>query len=231
MFYRIFGISFFLLSFLFSRNKDKTTEPSNLATDSIDPIDPIPNNETVTIGTQVWMVKNLDVEHYRNGDTIPQVTDKKEWDKLTTGAWCYYGNDANNGKTYGKLYNWFAVNDPRGIAPSRWHVPSDAEWTELTTYLGGEDVAGGKLKEVDTLHWYKPNRGATNESGFSALPGGYRYSYSSFSYFGINGHWWSSTKKNYTMNAWIRYLTYGSSSILRVINYKGNAFSVRCIHD
>lgn len=126
----------------------------------------------VKIGNQVWMAENLNTSHYLNGDSIPQVQDKAEWVALTTGAWCYYQNDAENGKTYGKLYNWYAVNDPRGLAPEGWHIPTDAEWIALIDYLGGTNVAGGKMKQIGTVHWISPNLGATNESGFSALPGG-----------------------------------------------------------
>jgi uncharacterized protein (TIGR02145 family) len=127
---------------------------------------------TVTIGTQVWMVENLKTTKYRNGDPIPNVTGNA-WAALTTGAYCWYNNDAATYKaTYGALYNWYAVADSRNIAPTGWHVPTDAEWTTLTTFLGGESVAGGKLKETGTNHWTSPNTGATNETGFTALPGG-----------------------------------------------------------
>ena len=119
------------------------------------------------------MVKNLDVATYRNGDPIPHVTDAAAWAALTTGAYCYYDNDsATYAATYGKLYNWYAVNDPRGLAPAGWHVPSEAEWTELTNCLGGETVAGGKMKAVSDL--WGPNRGAQIAAASQALPGGYR---------------------------------------------------------
>lgn len=186
------------------------------------------STDEVTIGTQVWMVKNLDVDHYRNGDVIPQVTDATEWANLTTGAWCYNDNDANNGTTYGKLYNWYAVNDSRGLAPEGWHVPSDEEWTTLSTYLGGESVAGGKLKEAGTTHWQSPNEGATNETGFSALPGGYRNLSGTFSSIGYYGYWWSSTE-SYTTYAWGRYLLYYGSNLYRDYYYKDYGFAVRCV--
>ena len=133
--------------------------------------------QPLTIGSQVWMLKNLNVDHYRNGDSIPEVTYQDEWGKLQVGAWCYFWYEPNYCDLYGKLYNWYAVNDPRGLAPSGWHVPSDDEWSTLSTYLGKESIAGGKLKEIgseDTWDglWYGPNVGATNESGFSARPGG-----------------------------------------------------------
>jgi uncharacterized protein (TIGR02145 family) len=123
----------------------------------------------ISIGTQIWTQSNLNVSRYRNGDIIPQVTNYTQWENLTTGAWCYYANNTANGVVYGKLYNWYAVSDPRGLAPQGWHVPSDAEWRTLTTYLG-EDSAGGKMKSI-TL-WGSFNTGATSSSGFSGFPGG-----------------------------------------------------------
>jgi uncharacterized protein (TIGR02145 family) len=191
--------------------------------------------DSVIIGTQTWQTKNLDVAYYRNGDPIPQVTDPTEWSKLTTGAWCYYNNDPENGKIYGKLYNWYAVNDPRGLAPAGWHVPSDAEWTTLSTYLGGIDVAGGKLKSTGTIEggdglWLSPNTGATNESGFSGLPGGYS-NYDCY-YLDVRyyGYWWSSTEVDYT-NAWFKYLEYYDTKIIRSSYGKVCGFSVRCVKD
>ena len=130
---------------------------------------------TPTSCGQTWMLKNLDVDRYRNGDPIPKVTDPSIWTSLTTGAYCYYNNDsATYAATYGKLYNWYAVHDPRGLAPEGWHIPSDAEWATLETCLGGSSVAGGKMKETGTTHWTAPNTDATNSSGFAGLPGGFR---------------------------------------------------------
>ena len=113
------------------------------------------------------------MSHYRNGDSIPEVTDPNIFDTLTTGAWCNYNNDPANEAIYGKLYNWYSVNDPRGLAPQGWHVPADSEWTILTTFLGGSAIAGSALKDTSSL-WGSPNTGSTNSSGFSGLPGGYR---------------------------------------------------------
>ncbi|MCX6162319.1 MAG: fibrobacter succinogenes major paralogous domain-containing protein [Ignavibacteriae bacterium] len=190
--------------------------------------------KTVVIGTQEWMAENLNVEHYRNGDVIPQVQDAKEWGKLTTGAWSYYNNDPANGKIYGKLYNWYAVNDPRGLAPEGWRIPSDEEWTQLTDYLGGESIAGGKMKA--TTLWLSPNVGATNRSGFSAFPGDCRQDDGKFHYRVRNdinnmlGYFWSSSAYDYNY-AWLRVLYYNYSVVYRHCFDKGNWFSVRCVRD
>ena len=188
------------------------------------------NISTVTICNQVWMTKNLDVTSYRNGDAIPQVTDSSTWANLTSGAWCYYINDPANGPIYGKLYNWYAVNDPRGLAPQGYHVPSDAEWTALETCLGGSSVAGGEMKEAGLMHWRSPNTGATNSSGFAGLPGGLRYFFGSFYYDGSNGFWWSSSEFN-TARAWFRNLVFDSSDLGRYNDYKTYGVSVRCLRD
>jgi len=185
---------------------------------------------TTTICDQDWMVRNLDVDHYRNGDPIPQVTDPAVWATLTTGAWCWYENNSANGTVYGKLYNWYAVNDARGLAPAGWHVPSDAEWTTLTDCLGGEIVAGGKMKETGTAHWFSPNTGADNSSGFTGLPGGHRAAEGSFFYAGLVGYWWSSTELN-TALAWARYVNYISAIAFTLGDTKTHGFSVRCVRD
>lgn len=184
------------------------------------------NQTQVKIGAQVWMKKDLTISTYRNGDRIPQVKDPAKWAALTTGAWCWYNND----QRYGKLYNWYAVNDPRGLAPQGWHIPSDSEWTALTLYLGGFDLAGGKMKETGTAHWLAPNAGATNSSGFTALPGGTRYYLGQFFDAGGYGYWWSSTEAD-SNAAFYRYLTYFYGAISGTTDYKTNGFSVRCIKD
>lgn len=196
--------------------------------------------KTVTIGTQEWMAENLNVEHYRNGDVIPQVQDPDEWINLTTGAWCYYENNSDYEKTYGKLYNWYAVNDPRGLAPEGWRIPSDEEWTQLTDFLGGitKDTneygdeywiikeVGNKLK-VTTL-WSQSNEGTTNESGFTAFPGGERAEFGLFNCIDNDSWFWSSSQ-NYESLAWSRFLT--GSDVVRNSFYKGNGLSVRCVKD
>lgn len=179
---------------------------------------------------QEWMAENLRTTKYRNGDNITNVTDNAQWDLLTTGAWVHYSNDSQYENPYGKLYNWHAVADTRNVCPAGWHVPTDAEWTVLTNYLGGESVAGGKMKSTGTQYWQSPNQDATNESGFSGLPGGYRFSIGPFSHVGGYGGWWSSTEGN-TYNAWTRDLDYSSGSVSRGYYGKGNGFSVRCLRD
>jgi uncharacterized protein (TIGR02145 family) len=188
----------------------------------------------IQICNQVWMGCNLDVDTYRNGEPIPEVTDFNDWSNLKTGAWCYYNNDPMMGIIYGKLYNWYAVIDPRGLAPKGWHIPSDSEWKELSNCLGGELIAGGKLKSTGTKElgdgiWWYPNTGATDESGFSALPGGL-CSYNGFFNLEMRGHWWSSTEY-YGMYSWNRNLYYDSEELIR--NYSGKEYpiSVRCIKD
>jgi uncharacterized protein (TIGR02145 family) len=180
------------------------------------------------------MSKNLDVAFYRNGDPIPQVTDRAAWAALTTGAWCYYNNDPILGNKYGKLYNWYAVNDPRGLAPQGWHVPSDAEWTTLATTLGGASVAGGvaggKMKEPGTSNWLPPNTGADNSSGFAGLPGGTRQDDGIFSILGINGYWWGVPEFDTTFG-WSRFLSCTSGSFNRSATNKRGGISVRCLRD
>ncbi len=183
--------------------------------------------QTVTIGSQVWTSKNLDVATYRNGDVIPQVQDPNDWGKLTTGAWCYYDNGASNGTKYGKLYNWYAVNDPRGLAPNGYHIPTDAEWTQLSDYLGGESEAGTKMKS--TSGWAENGNG-TNSSGFSGLPGGYRDDAGAFDNVGANVNWWGSAEFG-TSNAWLRSLYYSSGDVGRDDLNKPYGFSVRCLRD
>jgi uncharacterized protein (TIGR02145 family) len=185
---------------------------------------------TVTIGKQVWMVENLKTTKYRNGDPIQNVTDNTAWSNLTTGAYCNYNNNSGKAKTYGRLYNWYAVNDSRNIAPTGWHVATDDEWTTLTTYLGYEELAGGKLKEIGTAHWKSPNKGATNKTGYTALPGGNRFWYGTFENIGFNGNWWTSSEFD-KFNAWYRLMNSSLCIVGRNSYLKKNGFSVRCVRD
>jgi uncharacterized protein (TIGR02145 family) len=195
---------------------------------------------TVRIGTQTWMRENLKTTKYRNGDLIGTTTPVN---KNITGEstpkyqWAYNGNESNVA-TFGRLYTWYAVTDRRGLCPTGWHAPTDAEWTTLTTYLGGEDVAGGKLKEKGTLHWKSPNTGASNEFGFTALPGGWR-SHSSkgdydnkFSNIGYDGSWWSATEWDENW-AWYRSLNRSNIDNSRedASIFKDEGMSVRCMKD
>lgn len=188
------------------------------------------NNCTVTICNQTWMLKNLDVSTYRNGDPIPQVTNDAQWASLTTGAWCWYNNDsATYAALYGKLYNWYAVNDPRGLAPSGWHIPTREEWTELADCLGGSGVAGGAMKEAGYAHWFYPNTGATNSSGFTGLPAGFRYSTDGkFGGLGTETYWWSTTPCC-PDNTWICYLSFYVPNHVITNSPHRNGISVRCI--
>ena len=190
--------------------------------------------KTVYIGTQQWMGENLKTIKYSDGTTIPNITDNTQWSSNTKGAWAYYNNDVANNAKYGKLYNWYAVspttNGNKNVCPIGWHVPTDAEWTVLTDYLGGVSVAGGKLKEVGTTNWNSPNTDATNTSLFSVLPGGNRNLDGSFNVIGSFGYWRSSTELN-TYNAWARGLGVNIGNASRASNDKRNGLSVRCLRD
>jgi uncharacterized protein (TIGR02145 family) len=177
------------------------------------------------------MASNLKTTKYNDGTDIPLVTDAAVWAYLKTPGYCWYNNDAaTNKNTYGALYNWYAVNTEK-LCPTGWHIPSDLEWTTLTTFLGGTDVAGGKLKETGTIHWQSPNTGATNESLFTALPGG-RRDFKTYSNAGNDGNWWSSTEFLSINNfARIRSMSYSGSEVRLVLNDKENGYSVRCIQD
>lgn len=203
--------------------------------------------DTVIIGTQTWMAENLKVTHYRNGDPIPTGHTNCQWEGLSTDAFTVYpwdasqntcGDDCNSDceGVYGNLYNWYAVDDSREVCPESWHVPSDEEWTVLTDYLGGESIAGGKMKATGTIEggdglWYSPNFGANDEVGFAALPGGWR-SYYDGTYIGMgyDGYFWSSTAYIYD-NAYHRFLVSYSSEVGRSNYSKRSAYSVRCVGD
>ncbi len=184
---------------------------------------------TVTIGSQIWTVENLKTTKYRNGDTIPNVTDNTAWYHLKTGAYVLYNNDKSNKSTYGALYNWYAVTDSRNIAPVGWHIPSDAEWTALTNFLFGEKLAAGKLSETGTTHWVNSTDEVTNETGFTALPGGYHSDYITSYDIGLSGYWWSTTEV-YTTQAWVRIIP-RRIAVYRSSLGKASGFSVRCIKD
>ena len=187
-------------------------------------------SQTVTIGTQVWMTKNLDVSTFSNGDPIPEAKTNEAWEAAGENkqpAWCYYDNDPANGAKYGKLYNWYAVNDPRGLAPAGYHIPTDPEWTVLTDYLGGENVAGKKMKS--TSGWYDNGNG-TNSSGFSGLPGGSRSNDGPFYVIDRSGIWWSASEIG-TDDTFNRSLYYGSDDVGWFNDLKERGLSVRCVKD
>jgi uncharacterized protein (TIGR02145 family) len=207
-----------------------------------DPITDVDGNSynTVLIGSQTWMQQNLDVSHYRNGDIIPQVQDPIEWSNMTIGAWCYYENNTDNGTVLGKLYNWYAINDPRGLAPMGYHVPSKSEWNSLIQFLGGFDLAGRKMKAISNLWENLQVFGATNSSGFTGLPGGARRLDGSFINKNLMGYWWSSTELpdiivgNVTLDnpeAYLYSIDYRYNYILEEQYSKPVGFSVRCIRD
>ena len=188
---------------------------------------------SITIGTQTWMVENLKTTKYNDGTTIPNVIDPTAWKTLTTPAYCWYYNDTVFNKViFGALYNWYAVNTGK-LAPTGWHVPTDAEWTQLTDYLGGDSLAGDKLKEAGTAHWHGPNTEATNETGFTALPGGTFNELGYFTFVGEFCFWWSATKDDtYSNYAWERHLYfYHDSGVYRANVDKKYGYSVRCVKD
>lgn len=188
------------------------------------------NYSTVIIGSQEWMAENLRTTSYSNSDPIPNVTDGIQWKNLTTGAWSHFNNDSQYENPYGKLYNWYTVADPRNVCPTGWHVPSDVEWTILSDYLGGESVAGGKMKSTGTQYWASPNIDATNESGFSGLPGLFRSWDGGFGNFsGIHSYLWSSSEVGIIGSSWYRELNFGGGNLFRGPGDNRDGFSVRCI--
>ena len=186
---------------------------------------------TVLIGTQTWMKENLRTARYKDGTPIAKVTDTVWAATDSTGKYCWFDNDENEyDMPYGKLYNWYAVNDIRGLCPTGWHVPTDTEWTTLTDFLGGIGGAGGKMKIPETVIWNSPNTGATNESGFTGLPGGFRTTSSSFNNIGFIAYFWSSTESD-SSNAWYRRLNNSNADVNTPNGDKRVGFSVRCLRD
>jgi uncharacterized protein (TIGR02145 family) len=185
--------------------------------------------KTIKIGNQTWMSENLKTTKFNDGTAIPLVIDNAAWLGLNAPAYCWYDNDSTYKNTYGALYNGYAVNTGK-LCPAGWHVSSDAEWSGLITYLGGENVAGGKLKEKGTTHWSSTNPGATNESGFTALPGGSRYSNGFFFTIKNLGYWWTSIEGK-TLNGWYRSIYNRNSVVSRNYYDLTNGFSVRCLKD
>jgi uncharacterized protein (TIGR02145 family) len=192
--------------------------------------DPINNKtyKTVKIGTQIWMAENLSAEKFSNGDPIPLAETDADWKKAAKegkAAWCFYNNAYSYGDQYGKLYNGFTITDSRNVCPAGWHVPTNEEWKTLENYVGGSVVGGIKMKAV--AGWNAVG-GATNSSGFSALPGGIRFNISQFVYMGRNGYWWSSTPHG-SGKAWSRFLSDADTFIYLRSFHKKSGLSVRCI--
>jgi uncharacterized protein (TIGR02145 family) len=188
----------------------------------------------VTIGTQTWMAENLATTRYNDSTAIPLVTEGNAWLMLTTPAYCWFDNDSASHKSiYGALYNWFAMdkasNSGKNVCPTGWHVPTNGEWQTLTNYIGGTRY-GGKLKETGTAHWNSPNKGATNQTGFTAIAAGWRSQFGGFLNFHMYGVWWSTTEIN-TSNAYYREIYYDLSGIYKYDWYKESGFSVRCVKD
>jgi uncharacterized protein (TIGR02145 family) len=187
---------------------------------------------TISIGNQVWMKENLRVQHFRNGKAIPNITDNMQWSNLESAAFCVYNNDTALRTTYGLLYNWYTVNDSNNIAPLGWHIPDQSEWQTLEAYLGGIDIAGGKMKEADTTHWISPNTGASNESGFTALPAGLRYhSNGQFMGIGQSCNMWSTTLWGSDTLALNCYLSYWFTKATNAGSWINMGYSIRCIKD
>jgi len=230
-----------LIIILFAFN-NCTVENDNISIDNCDKCKELFGIE-VKIGKQIWMTKNLDVDHYRNGDSIPECKDANDWMiafQSKIGVWCYYNNDIYNGKIFGKLYNWYAVNDTRGLAPDGWHIPSENEWNEFEQFLSNatgliSSDLGGVLKSIGTSQdwnglWFPPNLGATNEFCFSALPGGYRHWNGGFDDIGLQCALWSSSE-NDTIGAWHWMMVYDRIALGRYGGSKVGGFSVRCVKD
>jgi uncharacterized protein (TIGR02145 family) len=183
---------------------------------------------TVVIGTQRWITENLKTTKLNDGTAIPLVTNGIAWNNLSTPGYCWYNNDSSTYNSYGVYYNWFAV-DTGNLCPIGWHVASDTDWIDLNNYLGGSTIAGGKLKA--TTLWNTPNTGATNETGFTALPGGYRGGGGVFADMGNMGMWWTSSGTGFPFDAWLRGMNYNNSNLDRGTLAKYYGFSVRCIND
>ncbi len=207
-------------------NNDDDNNPLSTVTDADGNV-----YHTVNIGTQIWMVENLKTTKYNDGSNIPLVSDISEWSNLNTPGYCYYNNDATAYKDiYGTLYNWYAVNTGK-LAPAGWHIPTVAEWKTLSDYLEGDTIAGGKLKEPGTTHWNNPNEGATNESGFTALPAGGRAPDGNFyNQVGNYGYWWAADEFN-VQQVWYRMVNFGDGMFREVRSFKTNGLSVRCVRD
>jgi uncharacterized protein (TIGR02145 family) len=195
--------------------------------------------KTVIIGKQQWMAENLKVSRYNDGTVIPNVKDSLDWIKLSKGAWCYMKNDSSYNELYGKLYNWYVVGqktiDNKNVCPIGWHVPTSTEWNELIEYLGGQMVAGGKIREIGLVHWLEPflkDTKSTNTSLFTALPSGRSSVVDNIRFDGISKYavWWTSSEKNKDFSSYIG-LDYFIDILSPEENRKQTGNSIRCIKD
>jgi uncharacterized protein (TIGR02145 family) len=228
-------LSIFIASFLvlnnthsFAQNKDSISFNSKIQYGQVS--DKEGNNyRTVVLDNKTWMAENLRVTKYKNGESIETTNSILDISKVSEPKyfWSYNGKDSLS-KIYGYLYTWYVIQDPRGVCPEGFHVPSDQEWISLINSLDGNIEAGAKMKETDFVHWMKPNANATNESGFTALPGGYRDQDGNYYVLGFRGYWWSS-KKNYVVMAWNSGLIYNNDILERLDFLKKNGLSVRCV--
>lgn len=228
-------LSIFIASFLvlnntnsFGQSKDSISFNSKIQYGQVS--DKEGNNyRTVVLDNKTWMAENLRVTKYKNGESIETTNPNQDISKVSEPKyyWSYKGKDSLS-KIYGNLYTWYVIQDPRGVCPEGFHVPSDQEWISLINSLDGNIEAGAKLKETDFVHWFKPNANATNESGFTALPGGYRDNDGKYYVLGFRGYWWSS-KKNYVVMAWNTGLIYNNDILERLDFLKKNGLSVRCV--
>jgi len=221
-----FRIFIVFVSFLLITTACKKDDPDPLTVTDIDGN----TYNTITIGTQIWLKENLKVTKLNDGTVLELVADNTAWGDTDSPAYCWYNNNINTKNNYGGYYNCYTVITGK-LCPDGWHVPGDDEWTILTDFLGGNDIAGGKMKETGTLHWQTPNTGATNESGFTAVPGGYRHAYSASGQLGEYAYFWSSTKDEHDDEYFLRDLGFDTEDVGRYGNYYNNGLSVRCIKD
>jgi uncharacterized protein (TIGR02145 family) len=229
-FWVVIIIAIFIVGYIAYPRVDESEDVNPNPTPIINTVTDIDGNvyKTVKIGNQTWMAENLRTIKLNDGTQIPYVADASAWENLRTPGYCWYNNDISNKVVYGGIYDWYAVNTGK-LAPLGWHVPTKAELATLINYLGGEDVAGGKLKETGTSHWNGSNTDATNESGFTALPAG--YCHGRFLHIGNAGFWWSATLDNVSSQAWRLWMTNDGSKADLNTQHLEVGLSVRCVKD
>jgi uncharacterized protein (TIGR02145 family) len=224
-----------LINLTYSCKKDDATKKQSTQDGetiiTTDPITDIDGNiyKTIQIGNQLWMASNLNVSHYKNGESLPNISDKTVWDTLSTGAYCYYSNQDSYSSIYGKLYNFYTVVDERNICPDGWHVPSDAEWTTLIDFLG-DSIAGPKLMDTNSNLWVATIITTKQNTGFNALPAGFRFFNNQFSGMGYSAFFWSSTDRSYN-TAWFRLVKSDAENVVRDFAHHNLGYSVRCLKD